>query len=59
MYLHSTAISKAATTANGSSPLQWKIGILKAFPRSDEYIVDLPLEGSVVKPTWFLVMMFT
>ena len=49
--LYSTAISKAVTTASGSSPLQWKMGMLKAFARSDEYSVLRPLRGSVVKPT--------
>ena len=49
--LYSTAISKAVTTASGSSPLQWKMGMLKALARSDEYSVLRPLRGSVVKPT--------
>lgn len=53
---HSTAISKAVHTASGSSPLQWKMGTLKALPRSEQYVVDRESTGSVVKPTWLFTM---
>ena len=48
------------TTASGSSPFTWKIGVSSIFATSEQYIVERTSSGrEVVKPTWLFTMMCT
>ena len=48
------------TTASGSSPFTWKIGVSSILATSEQYIVERASCGSeVVKPTWLFTMMCT
>ena len=42
-----------------SSALTWMIGTLNPFAMSEAYGVERASSGSVVKPTWLSVMMWT
>ena len=38
------------------SALTWKIGAEMALAKSEAYMSDLPLDGTVVKPIWLLTI---